>query len=75
MRMNALDSIAYWLVVIGGINWGLIGFFDYNLVGELFGFDSVLTNIIYALVGLSALYMIYTYFKVNRRDRARDVRE
>lgn len=71
MRMNALDTLAYWLVVIGGINWGLIGFFDLNLVGEIFGFDSAITNIIYGAVGLAALYLIYTYFKVNRRERVR----
>lgn len=68
MRMNFLDILAYLLVVVGGVNWGLIGFFDYNLVAEIFGFDSTFTNIIYAAVGVAALYMLYTFFKVNSRE-------
>lgn len=69
MRRNALDTVAYVLVIIGGINWGLIGFFNYNLIDGIFGFDSVISHIIYALVGLAALYMIYLLTKVNRSER------
>lgn len=71
MRMNALDIIAYLLVVIGGINWGLVGFFDYNLVDAIFGEESGISRTIYALVGLAAVYMLYTFMKVNRPERAR----
>jgi len=46
------------LVIIGGLNWGLVGFFDWNLVDGLFGEGSALSRIIYAVVGLAALYMI-----------------
>lgn len=49
--------IAYILVIVGGLNWGLVGFFDYNLVGSVLG-SGMLTRIIYDLVGLSALYML-----------------
>lgn len=62
MRMNAADMIAHLLVVIGGINWGLVGFFDYNLVDSLFGEGSMLARIIYALVGLAALWVLYLMF-------------
>lgn len=70
MRMNGLDVVAYWLVVIGGINWGLVGFFNYNLVEGIFGDDSALARIIYAAVGLAALYMLYAFTKLNRSERA-----
>ena len=72
-RMNALDILAYLLVVIGGINWGLVGFFNYNLVDSIFGKGSGLSRTIYAIVGLAAVYMLYTFMKVNRApDRVRE---
>ncbi len=69
MRMNGLDWVAYVLVIIGGVNWGLVGIFDFNLVTELFGTDSALSNIIFALVGLSALYLLYTGMKLAQRNK------
>ncbi|MBE6071354.1 MAG: DUF378 domain-containing protein [Clostridium butyricum] len=61
--MKVLDTIALILVIIGGINWGLIGFFQFNLVGSLFGSFSMLTRIIYALVGIASLYSISFFMK------------
>jgi hypothetical protein len=55
---KVLNVIAMILVFIGGLNWGLIGFFNWDLVAAIFGAMSLVTNIIYALVGLSALYLI-----------------
>jgi uncharacterized membrane protein YuzA (DUF378 family) len=55
--VKTIYTTALVLIVIGGINWGLVGFFDYNLVDALFGAGSALARIIYALVGLSALYV------------------
>jgi uncharacterized membrane protein YuzA (DUF378 family) len=52
------DLIALVLVIIGGINWGLVGAFDFNLVEEIFG-TGTFTDIIYILVGLAAIYTIY----------------
>lgn len=66
MKMNALDWVTFVLVIIGGLNWGLVGAFDYNLVDSLFGTDSTLSMIIYVLVGLSALYMIFTSAKMKK---------
>lgn len=68
MRMNGLDWVSYALVIIGGLNWGLVGLFDFNLVAELFGEESALSTIIYVLVGLSALYLLYTASKLAHRD-------
>ncbi len=59
MKMNALDYVAWILVIIGGLNWGLVGAFKYNLVASLFGANSGLSRTIYVLVGLGALYLIF----------------
>lgn len=57
--MNTLSRIALALVIIGAINWGLIGFFQFDLVAAIFGGqDAVVSRIIYALVGLSGLYCL-----------------
>jgi len=56
--MRVVYKIALVLTLIGGLNWGLVGFFDYNLVDSLFGAGSVLARVVYALVGLGALYVI-----------------
>ena len=58
MKMNALDWIAWILLLIGGINWGLIGAFNYNLVAAIFGMGMI-TAWVYILVGLAALYIIW----------------
>ncbi len=60
MKMNAVDKLAYVLVVVGGLNWGLVGWFKYNLVDKIFGVESGASRVIYALVGVAALYMVYT---------------
>ena len=60
MKMNTLDWIAFILVVIGGLNWGLVGAFGLNVVELILGGIPVLLKIVYVLVGLAALYMIYS---------------
>lgn len=63
--MKALNSIALLLLVIGGLNWGLIGLFQFDLVAALFGGSvgprSAASNIVYILVGLAALYGLYLF--------------
>lgn len=62
--MNALTRIALALLIIGGINWGLVGFFQFDLVASIFGGqDALLSRIVYALVGLSALVCLGLLFK------------
>jgi uncharacterized membrane protein YuzA (DUF378 family) len=53
--MYILRIIAYVLVIIGAINWGLIGFFGFDLVASIFGEMTIASRIVYALVGISAL--------------------
>jgi hypothetical protein len=63
-QMNALDWAALTLMIIGGINWGLVGLFNFNLVEAVFGELSAISRIIYTLVGISAVYSIYGGVKI-----------
>jgi len=56
---SALDWIALVLVIIGGLNWGLVGLFELDLVQLIFGSIPILAKLIYVLVGLAGLYMLY----------------
>ncbi|MBK1813689.1 DUF378 domain-containing protein [Clostridium sp. YIM B02505] len=61
--MKTLDIIALVLVIIGAINWGLIGFFQFDLVAALFGNMTAISRVIYALVGIAGLYAISFFAK------------
>jgi uncharacterized protein len=63
---NALDWIATVLLIIGGLNWGLVGAFDVDLVAALFGSGSTLSRVVYIVVGLAALYGLYMMTKMGR---------
>lgn len=54
--MKVTDKIALVLIIIGAINWGLIGFFNFNLVAVIFGEMTWISRVIYALVGISGLW-------------------
>lgn len=56
-KLSPLDWVALVLVLVGALNWGLVGFFSFDLVASIFGDMSVISRIVYALVGLSALYV------------------
>ena len=60
--MQTLQKICLLLTIIGAINWGLIGIFDFNLVDAIFGVGSMLSRIIYSLVGIAGLVNIYLLF-------------
>ncbi len=60
--MKIIDKIALVLVIIGAINWGLIGLFQFDLVATLFGAMSILSRVVYGLVGLSGLWAIKLLF-------------
>jgi len=64
---NALDWIALVLTIIGGINWGLVGAFDFDLVARLFGEMSTLSRIVYILVGIAAVYCLTFLARFPRR--------
>lgn len=67
--MRALDTTALLLVIIGAVNWGLIGFFRFDLVSSIFGTGTALTRIIFALVGLAGLYCLSLLGRDTSRDR------
>ena len=56
--MRALNIITQVLLIVGGLNWGLVGALDFDLVAAIFGDMSALSRIVYCLVGLSALYQL-----------------
>lgn len=65
-----MDRLALLLVIIGALNWGLIGLFRYDLVASIFGGqDALLSRIIYSLVGLAGIYCISLLFRERDRDR------
>lgn len=69
--MNVLALI---LMIIGALNWGLVGIFDYNLVAAIFGNGTVVTRILYILVGLSAIWGVVMLCNRHVRN-ARNMKE
>jgi uncharacterized membrane protein YuzA (DUF378 family) len=67
MEMKTIDTIAFALLVIGGLNWGLVGVFRFDLVATIFGQMSILARIVYALVGLAAVYDGLTWKSIQYR--------
>jgi uncharacterized membrane protein YuzA (DUF378 family) len=65
--LNGWDWLALVLTIIGGLNWGLVGFFKYNLVDSIFGSMSDVSRIIYALVGLAAIYLIFVVGSFSKK--------
>jgi len=66
MKLNILDTIALILVIVGGLNWGLVGLMQYNLVEAILG-QTTLAAIVYILVGLSAVYLAVISVKLERK--------
>jgi uncharacterized membrane protein YuzA (DUF378 family) len=65
--MRTFDIVAAVLLVVGGLNWGLVGFFNFDLVAALFGAGSPLARIVYSLVGIAAIYQVVTIRAIQRR--------
>lgn len=61
-KMSALDWVAFVLVIIGALNWGLVGIASFDLVAAIFGAMSVISRTVYCLVGLAAIWMIIKPF-------------
>jgi uncharacterized protein len=66
--MRLVNTITLVLLIVGGLNWGLVGLFDFDLVAAIFGEMSALSRVVYTLVGLSALWQLVPLF---RGDEAR----
>ena len=66
-----LDKIALFLLIVGGVNWGLVGLFEFDLVSFIFGGQTaVLSRLVYVLVAVSALWCISLFFKENEMVEA-----
>ncbi len=68
MKLNTLDIIAIVLVIIGGLNWGLVGLLGLDVVAAVFGAVSMLSRIIYVLVGLAAIYLAIVCPRLERKQ-------
>lgn len=66
-RLTGVDWVPMALVIIGGLNWGLVGLMNIDLVAMIFGEGSPGARIVYLIVGLSALYAIYACFRLGSR--------
>ena len=68
--MRILNTLTLVLLIVGGLNWGLVGLFNFDLVATLFGEMSPVSRIVYALVGLSALWQLIPLFKGSETRHA-----
>ncbi|MDX2204146.1 MAG: DUF378 domain-containing protein [Hyphomicrobiaceae bacterium] len=69
--MHALNWITLLLIIVGGLNWGLVGLFDFDLVAALFGGQrAVLARIVYVLVGASAVWQLVPLTRSGSRDES-----
>jgi uncharacterized membrane protein YuzA (DUF378 family) len=64
--MKTINMIALILIIVGGLNWGLVGLFDFDLVAAIFGDMSVLSRIVYSLVGVSAIIAAFELPKLSK---------
>ena len=66
--MGLLNLIAGVLLVIGGLNWGFVGLFDFDLVATIFGDMSAISRLVYVVVGLSAVLMLFSLPKLTKSE-------
>jgi len=66
-KLSGLDWVTVILVIIGGLNWALVGLFGFDLVAAIFGSMSALSRIIYVIIGLSALYLLFVSGKLSKK--------
>lgn len=69
MKLNVVDIIALILVIVGGVNWGLVGLADVDVVAALFGDMSAVSRVVYVLVGLAAVYLAVMTMKLEKRGQ------
>lgn len=67
-NLSVLDWIALVLVLIGGLNWGLVGFLQFDLVAAILGNMSLFSRVVYAVVGLATIYLIAIAMKLGKKE-------
>ena len=73
MKMSGMDWVVWVLLFVGGLNWGLVGFFEYDLVAELLGggdATEMVPKVVYGLVGLAALWSLFSLFMKGSKDNS-----
>jgi uncharacterized membrane protein YuzA (DUF378 family) len=74
--MRIINIISLILLAIGGINWGLVGLFNLNLVGVLFGEGTAISAITYTLVGLAAIWQVFSFrWTIDREEEYMPMRQ
>lgn len=66
-KLKTLDILSLVLVIVGGLNWGLVGILNFDLVAAIFGDMSALSRIVYSLVGISAIYLLTQFMSFSRK--------
>lgn len=66
-KLNIVDTIAIILAVVGGLNWGLVGLIDIDVVAAVLGVGTLLSRVVYILVGLAAVYLAVVSVKLERK--------
>ena len=66
-KMKSIDVIVAALLVVGGLNWGLVGLLHFDLVATLLGDATMLSRLVYTVVGLCALYQVFQWKAIQRR--------
>jgi uncharacterized membrane protein YuzA (DUF378 family) len=72
--MKTTDIIAAVLLIVGGLNWGLVGLFNFDLVAAVFGSMSVISVIVYSLVAISAIYLAFILGSLQRKHQAASIK-
>ncbi|HAP20600.1 DUF378 domain-containing protein [Frisingicoccus caecimuris] len=68
MERNWLDVVCLILIIIGAVNWGLIGFFSLDIISVIFGNMSMISRIIYAVVGIAGIYSLVLFWKLKAEE-------
>ena len=68
MERNWLDVVSLILIIIGAVNWGLIGFFNLDVVSAIFGNMSMITRIIFAVVGIAGINSLVLFWKLKTEE-------
>ena len=68
MERNWLDVVCLILIIIGAVKWGLIGFFNLDLISVIFGNMSMITRIIFAVVGIAGIYSLVLFWKLKAEE-------
>lgn len=66
-KLKTLDILSLVLVIVGGLNWGLVGVLNFDLVATIFGDMSFLSRIVYSLVGISSVYLLTQFMNFSRK--------